>query len=369
MARTNANRRRAGDYLISGRLTDAIYKISGEDGSIVWRFGGKDSDFVFSDHFSGQHDARVLDHNATHTVISFLDNAIRPGEPHTTNDQSRGMIISLRTDTKPMTAVVLQRYNHPHGDYAPGRGNFQILDNGNAFLGWWIRSLISEHAPDGTLLMEASLLPNLKSYRSYKFPWTGRPVQRPDVHSEAVVVVEDGHAGEQVIRTTVHVSWNGATDVSSWNLYETTANGNSKKLIASIPRQGFESALAYNGFLSHVILEGIDHNATALGQSVVVKTVLSAPLQEFINVGNVIQRPNSSGNRSGTVPWLAEVPAAPGNSFVAFVGGMFTCVLVAWVLRALRHLWNRNGRLLLHRRKGRRESQPYAPIRVVDEDE
>ena len=28
-----------GDYLISARYTNAIYKISGKDGSIIWRFG------------------------------------------------------------------------------------------------------------------------------------------------------------------------------------------------------------------------------------------------------------------------------------------------------------------------------------------
>lgn len=42
-----------GDYLLSGRRTYAVYKISHKDGSIVWRLGGKKSDFKIDGHFSG----------------------------------------------------------------------------------------------------------------------------------------------------------------------------------------------------------------------------------------------------------------------------------------------------------------------------
>ena len=196
---------------MSGRHTDTLYKISSKDGSIVWRLGGKFSDFEFAEHFSGRHDAKVREQNSTHAIISILDNAIRPGEPHTTNDRSRGMVIALHTDVQPMTAEAIQKYDHPHTDYSPGRGNFQIMENGNAFLAWWMRSLISEHAPDGKVLMEASWKPELKSYRSYKFPWVGLPALPPDVHSEAFVTRME-EASIDTVMTSVHISWNGATE-------------------------------------------------------------------------------------------------------------------------------------------------------------
>ena len=88
-----------------------MYKISAKDGSVVWRFGGKKSDFEFNDHFSGQHNARVQMQNSTHTLISFLDNAFAPSQhPVHTNDYSRGLLVSLRTDKSPMTAEILERY-------------------------------------------------------------------------------------------------------------------------------------------------------------------------------------------------------------------------------------------------------------------
>jgi len=225
-----------GDYLLSGRHTDTLYKISGDDGHIVWRLGGKTSDFKIDGHFSGQHHSRVLSQNSTHIVLSFLDNAIRPGTPHTTNSQSRGIIMSLRTDTYPMTAAVLQTYNHPRGDYSPGRGSFQVLDSGNVFASWWTKSLISEHSPNDTVLMEAEWIPELKSYRSFKFPWVGLPSQPPDVHAEAVAM------SPSKLATVVYVSWNGATEAVGWNLYETTAHGEDEKQLLSVPRDGFGNA-------------------------------------------------------------------------------------------------------------------------------
>ena len=73
-----------GDLLLSGRHTDTIYKISTEDGSIVWRLGGKQSDFELGPgvKFSRQHDIRFRGMNKTHTMVSMLDNArARTGKP------------------------------------------------------------------------------------------------------------------------------------------------------------------------------------------------------------------------------------------------------------------------------------------------
>lgn len=65
----------AGDYLLSIRHTNAIYRVSQATGEIIWRLGGKLSDFDQNFNFSAQHDARIVFCNATVTFISFLDNA------------------------------------------------------------------------------------------------------------------------------------------------------------------------------------------------------------------------------------------------------------------------------------------------------
>lgn len=258
---------------MSGRRTYTLYKISRKTGKILWRLGGKKSDFdwIGDDdkdwHFAGQHDARCLSQNATHMIVSMMDNAHGPGTPKTSGPFSRGLLLSLRTDVKPPTAEILAHLDHPHGGYAKGRGNYQTLANGNGFMCWTDEALQSEHAPNGDLLMEAKLISGLKTYRSYKFPWVGTPSAPPDVHSATLLV--DGN-----MKTVVHVSWNGATEVARWNLYKSTAGGGSMELVSTTLRQGFESTLVYRGYAAFVLVEGVDGSGKRLGISKVVKTVL-----------------------------------------------------------------------------------------------
>ena len=122
----------SGDYLTSGRRSDAIYKISHTDGSILWRLRGKKNDFEIDGHFSGQHHVRYLFENSTHLLLTIMDNAIGPGWPKSTNEYSRGLVLSVNTEA--MTAKAIKTFDHPYKGYAYERGNFQTLPNGNALL-------------------------------------------------------------------------------------------------------------------------------------------------------------------------------------------------------------------------------------------
>lgn len=147
----------------------------------------------------------------------------------------------------------------------------QILDDGNVFAAWWNHSLQSEYSSDGELLMQARWKAELRSYRSYKFSWVGRPTQPPDVHSEAIVLSDED--GKDSVSTVVFVSWNGATEVKHWNMYKTTSDGESRELVASVQRQDFETIMTYKGFASYVIVEGVDADDNAFGESRVVQTI------------------------------------------------------------------------------------------------
>ena len=217
--------------------------------------------------FSGQHHSRVLSQNHTHTMITVMDNAISENTPETTNAYSRGLLMALRTDKTPMIAEMVAKYDHPRGDYAHGRGSMQLLPNGNAFLGWAQFSYQSEHKANGEVIMEAIMKPELKSYRAFKYPWVGHPTAPPDVYS----VANTGRNGNT--NTAIYVSWNGATEVVSWNVYKATQDGESTKLIASSPRRGFETGMTYKGYAEYVVVEALDRNATVLGKSLVHKTI------------------------------------------------------------------------------------------------
>ena len=250
-----------GDYLLSARHSDTLYKISHVDGSVVWRLGGKTSDFesVGDAQFARQHHGEVLEQNSTHCIISLFDNAIGEGFQKPLRGFSRGLILSL--DLQRMTATVLAQYGHPQGRLSNGRGNMQVLPNGNAFLNWAVNSQISEHTPDGAArALDASLPAHLDTYRAFKFPWIGRPTQPPDVHAE--VVWDDDHR----MTTKVSMSWNGATEVHRWAVYGIDAGGNPAR-VATVPRAGFETTVRLAGLVTNGYAEALDRNGTVLGTS------------------------------------------------------------------------------------------------------
>ncbi len=88
------------NLLVSARNTWAVYKVHRRTGKVLWRLGGKRSDFTLGAgaRFAYQHDARSHDGGR---VLSVFDN----GETH-----SRGLVLSL--DVKRMHASLLREYVH-----------------------------------------------------------------------------------------------------------------------------------------------------------------------------------------------------------------------------------------------------------------
>ena len=143
-------------------------------------------------------------------------------------------------------------------------GNFQSLPNGNAFLCWAYSSRISEHTPDGQVAMQAVLgEDNIGSYRGFKYPWIGLPSRPPDVHSEAVWNRSD-------ILTTIHVSWNGATEVYKWIF--TMIDENNHTHAGERRRITFETSFLYHGYAATVFAEAFDETGESLGKSDVIFT-------------------------------------------------------------------------------------------------
>lgn len=255
----------AGDYLLSARFTNTIYLISGETGQIIWRLGGKHSDFEQDFVFSKQHHARFVESNSTHHTISFLNNA--SDELSRDEDISSALYVQLDTSTSPMTARVIKRFNRPDGGLTRLRGSVQTLPNGNTFVGWSESGYQSEFSPDGKVLMEASFgSTRFSTYRSYKFPFRGRPNAPPDV----VASVYGTNDADLV--TIFYVSWNGATDVASWNFYA-RRNG-SPVLVGNTTKTGFETMYIANGYLDWVSVEALDKDGFTLGVSDVHRTIV-----------------------------------------------------------------------------------------------
>jgi len=240
-----------GDLLISARNTWAVYKVSRDTGKVVWRLGGRKSDFAMGAGtvFAWQHDAR---HHGNGR-ISIFDNAsmARDGAP------SRALMLQL--DDRRKRATLVREYAHRPEVRAHAMGNAQLLPNGNLLVGWGTDPHFTEYAGDGSVVFDASLPHGGQNYRALRFPWTGRPADPPEL------VARPGTAGAELV-----VSWNGATEVAAWRL-ETGAAPGALTALVTQPKVGFETRLAAAATARYAAAVALDPKGAPLGRSPVVR--------------------------------------------------------------------------------------------------
>ncbi len=239
------------NLIVSARNTWTVYKIDRESGEVIWRLGGKKSDFAVEAgaRTRYQHDAR----RQSDGTITIFDN----GEVET-DDRSSGLVVKLDEGT--MTASLVREYPHPEGRLSGTQGSMQVLPNGNVFVGWGSGPLFSEFDRDGGLLFSAAFPPEGESYRAFRFPWTGRPRDDP------AVVVEAGPDDE----ITLYASWNGATEVASWQVMAGQSPDDLEP-VASVPSKGFETGITVHVAARYVSVRAVDASGKVLGASRVVR--------------------------------------------------------------------------------------------------
>ena len=245
-----------GNLLISCRNTSAVYKVERKTGEVIWRLGGKRSDFEMGPgtRTAYQHDAR----RQSDGTITIFDNGATPK----VHDQSRG--IALELDVERMRATLVREYIHPEELLATSQGNAQMLPNGNVFIGWGSEPFFSEFSGDGELLFDARFFSDTKeSYRTFRFPWSGHPSEDP------AIAAESGPDEEEV---TLYASWNGATEVATWQVL---AGPGPERLrpVGSVPREGFETAIVVRTGEPYVGVRAKDRSGRVLGASEAVKPV------------------------------------------------------------------------------------------------
>jgi hypothetical protein len=241
-----------GDHLlISARRTSTVYKVDRKTGEVVWRLGGKNTDFDMANgtRTDYQHDARYHDNG----IITIFDNG-----SVNKDEQSRGIVVEIDEDA--MSVRLVGTYTHPDKILADTQGNVQVLPNGNVFMGWGSEPFFSEFGRDGKLLFDASFTPELESYRAFRFPWKGHPEDVP-----ALV----GESGPED-KVTLYVSWNGATEVATWQVL---AGSGPDKLesVGSVPRKGFETVLTLKTNEPYVAVRATDDSGRVLGTSKTLK--------------------------------------------------------------------------------------------------
>ena len=240
------------NLLISARNTCATYKIERATGEVLWRLGGKASDFEMGPgtETAYQHDARRQE-DAT---ITIFDNGAHPR----VHEQSRAIVVDL--DEEDMRATLLQEYVSPDKLVSTSQGNAQVLPNGNVLVGWGSAPFVSEFSPDGELLMNAGFPPECESYRAFRFSWSGHPTDAP------ALAIEQRSRN----RVALHASWNGATEVAEWEVI-TGPRPNRLELLGAVPRDGFETAMLAETKGPYVAVRARDDSGTILGTSVPIE--------------------------------------------------------------------------------------------------
>lgn len=145
-------------------------------------------------------------------------------------NQTRGLMFSLDIPSK--TATVLKDLFDPSDPlFVETQGSFSPLSNGNVFMGYGQVPEMKEYGPAGDVRMSiqfGDLNGTGLSYRAFRVPWEGAPVTVP------VVVAESG---------TAFMSWNGATNVTSWDIYEGLTSSTLEKT-GTVANNGFETSSA-----------------------------------------------------------------------------------------------------------------------------
>ena len=242
------------NLIVSARETSAVYKIDRNSGEVIWRLGGKKSDFEMGPgtRFAYQHDARRMP-DGTITIFDNGSLVFENGLPRAT-EESRAIVLEL--DEEEMSASLVREYTHPDKQYADAAGNMQVLPNGDVFVGWGRALAISEFSEDGELRFDIRLPPENRSYRAFRFPWSANPGDQP------ASVVE--RISENEVR--VDASWNGATEVANW---EVLAGPHQSQLesLGSVPRDGFETAILVQTSDPYLAVRARHRSGRVLGAS------------------------------------------------------------------------------------------------------
>jgi hypothetical protein len=234
------------------RNTWAVYLIDPVTDKTIWTLGGKDSAFHVGSgaSFAWQHDARLVHpvdggQGAAVELTLFNDNNGGP-----TQNPSAGMVLSLNTFTH--RATLVQAYRH-HPTLSAGiLGSMQLLPNGNALVGWGSEPYFSEYSQSGKELLDARWPGSSTSYRTlFTDTWVGSPRYPPQGAARG---------------RTVYASWNGATQVTKWEVLA-GSNGSHVKLVATRRRSGFETAIKLGHSYGAYAVRALSANGRTLGTS------------------------------------------------------------------------------------------------------
>ncbi len=155
-----------GNILLIARSMNEVTKIDRATGDIIWRLGGKNNQFTFSDSsqiFSMPHDINLLD-NGNYTLF---DNGNE-------RDSTYSRAIEYAIDEENMIVEMVWEYDANKEIFSPSGGSVRKLPSGTTILGYGgtaSRPAVIEVHPDGSKAWQLDFIGNKSSGRAVKNPW------------------------------------------------------------------------------------------------------------------------------------------------------------------------------------------------------
>ncbi|KAJ7629004.1 ASST-domain-containing protein [Roridomyces roridus] len=242
----------AGDYLMSSRNCQTIYKID-KNGTIVWRLGGKTSDFTpltENTQFHWQHHARWRMGGSS---ISLFDNAAAWLSPTLTlvdENTATGKYLAV-DQTKMTVALALEKIFSPSplSNFSLAMSSIEPYDSpcSSAVIG-----------PNNASLWNDAAILNYRVFQTSTREFMGQPKQPPSVAFSR----ENGDD-----EVSVWVSWNGATHVASYELFTGETPDGVNRLLRRQEKDGLEMALSGRGIERYVRVDALARDGSVLGRS------------------------------------------------------------------------------------------------------
>ena len=211
------------DVLLSARNTDALYDVDIRTGAFNWQLGGRHSTFKL-----GLGAKTYFQHHAEWQpggLISVFDNGASPAEGEAVaRDSAEARLL------RPRRSPLVRAFVNPAHTLlaaAPGQ-HARLLGEGDWLMGYGNLPNFTEYSSTGAVLLDGTLGKGVQDFRTYLSPWSGHPTTPPAVA-----------ATRGASSVTVHTSWNGATDVASWQLLAGESPTTLTPL-ATVPKSGFE---------------------------------------------------------------------------------------------------------------------------------
>jgi hypothetical protein len=250
-----------GNVMLSSRNTWTLYDVSMHTGGYNWLLGdGGHSSFKLGAgvRFYWQHDAEFQPGG----LISLFNNASDPPKQR----ESSGLL--LRPDLSNHTVALVKRFVNPGKTLlASSQGNTLSLPGGDWLLGYGGLPNFTEFDSSGHVLLDGTLGKNVQDFRTYLFPWSGQPTTAPAIAVQAEST-PPAHA-------TVEASWNGATDVASWQVVQEPAGGGgppsspeSLAPLTTVARNGFQTTIPVSASAgTYVAARALSATGQVLGTS------------------------------------------------------------------------------------------------------